>query len=196
MQHACIFLVTELGCFQTAYKYTHIDTHTPTHTVSSRTTVYVCAECARCKHAGPSHCTNPIDLYDSYAVFQQMTISALRKACFSVVHKHRLEHVQHVYITYTNMLYQMSQLWPWTVTLLTLFPPHMAILSSALGLSVRIQEWNRVRFRGGVKDEGSSTSSLSGRAGPETQPEGSRVWCLGQKHHWWDAGYTCEYMAL
>ena len=62
--------------------YTHRHTHTPMHTVSSRTTVYGCAECAWCKHAGPIHCMNPIDLYDSYAVFQQMTISALRKVCF------------------------------------------------------------------------------------------------------------------
>lgn len=73
---------------------------------------------------------------------------------FSVVHKHRLEHVQHVYTVYTNMLYQhvvpMGQLWPWTVTLLTLFPPHAAILSSALGLSENpgmkqseVQSWGR-----------------------------------------------------
>lgn len=178
MSHAYIFLVMELACFWTAHKYTHIDTHTPTHTLSSRATVYSCAECARCKHAGPIHCMNPIDLYDSYAVFQQMTISALRKGCFSVVHKHRSEHEQHVYTVYTNMLYQMGQLWPWTVTLLTLFPPHVAVLSSALGLSENpgmkqgeVQSWGR-----GQEKQHLSPEWLSWAWDSACRIQGSGIW--------------------
>lgn len=115
-----------------------------------------------------------------------MTISAFKEGVFSVVHKHRLEHVQHVYTVYTNMLYQhvvpMGQLWPWTVTLLTLFPSsrgrHPELCNRA---PLRIQEWNRVRSQSWGRHQKKQHLSLSGWAGPETQPARSRGLVSGPK---------------
>lgn len=126
-----------------------------------------------------------------------MTISALRKVCFLLsnivgtcttcvhcIHKH-------VVPTCCNAWVSCGL---WRVTLLTALPSSRHSLKLCIR-PLRIQEMKQSEVQSWGRHQKKQHLSLSGWAGPETQPARSRGLVSGPKARWWDACYTCEYMA-